>query len=205
MFNLSFYFSRFTSDRSNISELDATRYGLHAEQQINLRGICTVNANAQLQTKDAELYLQKLYCGTVSAEFDYIESEAEQEWLQENYEKYLFAPIANDTKCEILELVVRSQVWDQYMAKKFPTYKRYGGEGAETALAFFRQIFSSATDADLQHIILGMPHRGKLNLLTTMLNTRPAKIFRKVRGLSEFPDDAKCMGDIASHFRKCFI
>lgn len=189
---------------SNIAELDATRYGLHTEQYINLRGICDSNANAQ-QTKDVELYLKKLYCGTVSAEFDYIESEPEQEWLQVNYEKYLVVPAANETKCAILELMVRAQVWDQYVAKKFPTYKRYGGEGAETMFAFFRQIFSSATDADLQHIVLGMPHRGKLNLLTTMLNTRPAKIFRKVRGLSEFPDDAKCMGDIASHFREFSI
>lgn len=80
---------------------------------------------------------------------------------------------------------------------------RYGGEGAESMLAFFQQIFVSATDQEIGTIVLAMPHRGKLNLLTTMLNTRPAKMFRKFKGLPEFPDDLhNVMCDIASHFSK---
>ena len=54
--------------------------------------------------------------------------------------------------------------------------------------------------AEIEHIILGMPHRGKLNLLTLMLQTKPVKIFRKFRGYPEFPSSAKAMCDIASHF-----
>lgn len=56
--------------------------------------------------------------------------------------------------------------------------------------------------AGIQNVILGMPHRGKLNLLTTMLETRPAKIFRKFKGQPEFLDDTGVMCDIASHFRE---
>lgn len=183
--------------------MNTQRYGLQSDQNVNVQGIINANNNtcSSWKIKDIEMLLQQLYCGTVSAEFDFIESEHEREWLQENYEKYLQTPISNDVKTQILELMIKSQAWDHYLAKKHPNYKRYGGEGAETKMAFFRQIFVSSTDMNLQHIILGMPHRGKLNLLTIMLNTRPAKIFRKIRGFSEFPDDAKCMGDIASHFR----
>lgn len=91
------------------------------------------------------------------------------------------------------------------MAVKFPTVKRYGGEGAESMLAFFRQIFYSSINDEIEHIVMAMPHRGKANLLTTMLKTRPAKIFKKFKGFPEFPKEAKAMCDIVSHFRKLFI
>lgn len=133
----------------------------------------------------------------------YIESENEREWLAENYEKTL--SIINFTvedKIKFLDLLLKSQIWDNFLATKFPTVKRYGAEGAESMLAFFEQILVLSVNDDLSDIVLGMPHRGKLNALTTILNTRPAKIFRKLKGLSEFPGDAKAMGDIVSHFRK---
>lgn len=55
---------------------------------------------------------------------------------------------------------------------------------------------------DIQNIVLGMPHRGKLNLLTTMLKTSPSKILKKFKGFPEFPENVKAMCDIASHFSK---
>lgn len=198
------FFFFFNKTPRHIYELNTKRYGLQNEQKINVHGIINSDISSSIEINDCELLLKQLYCGTVSVEYDFIESEHEREWLQENYEKYLQESISNDVKNQIIELMIKSQAWDHYLAKKHPNYKRYGGEGAETALAFFRQIFDSSTEMNLQHIVLGMPHRGKLNLLTVMLNTRPAKIFHKIRGLSELPDDAKCMGDIASHFRKFF-
>lgn len=54
----------------------------------------------------------------------------------------------------------------------------------------------------MEHIVLGMPHRGRNNLLTTMLNVRPAKFFKKYQGNSEFASDSGAMGDVASHYGK---
>lgn len=69
-------------------------------------------------------------------------------------------------------------------------------------MSFFRQLMLLASENDVKNIVLAMPHRGKLNLLTTMLKTPPAKIFHKFKGFPEFPSDVKAMGDIASHFRE---
>lgn len=154
---------------------------------------------------DAKDFLHRTYCGDTSIEFAYIESECEREWLAERYEKSIGATetrINDNSKRAILELLLKSQAWDHFLATKFPTVKRYGGEGAESMMAFFWQLLRSAAAHDVKDIVLGMPHRGKLNLLTTMLQTRPAKIFRKLKGLAEFPDDVKAMGDIPSHFRE---
>jgi probable 2-oxoglutarate dehydrogenase E1 component DHKTD1 len=72
-------------------------------------------------------------------------------------------------------------------------------------LAFFRSLFINAAKCEIDTIVLGMPHRGRLNLLTTMFKQRPAKIFRKFKGLPEFDNDAKAMMDIASHFSKLLL
>lgn len=166
-----------------------------------MRGIIATEDNVA-SVKHVEEFLKATYCGLVSAEFSFIESEHEREWLAENYEKALHQNVSSHAKKEIAELLIRSQAWDNFLATKFPSVKRYGAEGAESMMAFFRQIFQSSVDDGLENIVLGMPHRGKLNLLTTMLQTRPAKIFNKFKGRPEFPADAKAMCDIASHFRE---
>lgn len=138
----------------------------------------------------------------MGAEFTYIESEHEREWLAHRFEELMATKLDSTSKHEIATLLIKSQAWDNFLATKFPTVKRYGAEGAEAMLAFFRQIFTLATAQQMEHLVLAMPHRGKLNLLTTLLDTPPAKIFHKFKGNPEFPSDAKAMCDIASHFRK---
>lgn len=85
---------------------------------------------------------------------------------------------------------------------KIKKNKKILGEGAESLMSFFRQLMLLASQNEVKNLVLAMPHRGKLNLLTTLFNTPPAKIFHKFKGFPEFPSDVKAMGDIASHFRK---
>lgn len=182
--------------------MELHRYGLNEDQIHNFRGILN-NDIANGTVRQAQDFLNRTYCGNISIEYSYIESEHEREWLVENYEKFVAnADISIGTKKEILELLLKSQTWDQFLATKFPRVKRYGGEGAESMMPFFRQLILLATQNEVNNIVLAMPHRGKLNLLTTMLKTPPAKFFHKFKGFSEFPSDVKAMGDIASHFRK---
>lgn len=96
--------------------------------------------------------------------------------------------------------MLQSQTFDNFLAIKFVSVKRYGGEGAESMMAFFYEFFRLAAEHSLENIVLCMPHRGRLNLLTGLLNFPPEKLFRKLRGLPEFPDDAQATGDVASHF-----
>lgn len=84
--------------------------------------------------------------------FPYIQSEFEKEWLAEKYENLSSTNISKDTKLEILELITKSQTWDNFLATKFPTVKRYGGEGAESMLAFFREIFVLTAESKITFI-----------------------------------------------------
>lgn len=184
-----------------LPQIEFERYGLSENEKKSFAGI--LNANETNGTvSEAKEFLQKVYCGETSMEYSHIESEYEREWLIANYESSIgnFS-VDPRTKHELLELLIKSQLWDNFLGTKFPSLKRYGGEGAESMMAFFWQIMQSSASADLSDIVIGMPHRGRLNVLTTLMKTRPAKIFRKLKGLPEFPRDAKFMGDVVSHFR----
>lgn len=182
--------------------LEYSRYGLSRYDSVDLLGVVSSDTTSALTVEQLEQLLQQIYCGTSSIELAYIENEHEREWLTENYEQLFHSILATSNKKEIAELLLKSQAFDNFLATKFPTVKRYGGEGAESIMAFYRQLFLCAAEADLSNIVVGMPHRGKLNVLTTLFQTRPVKIFRKFKGLPEFPADAKAMCDIANHFSK---
>ncbi|XP_036324066.1 probable 2-oxoglutarate dehydrogenase E1 component DHKTD1 homolog, mitochondrial isoform X2 [Rhagoletis pomonella] len=198
--------------QSTIDELNPQFYGLAPEQTVQPQGLISgpqlTVGGAKTVARLAQL-LEEIYCGdTISAEFHYIESLEEREWLAHHFERLVAGhqqqdaefTISNDARRQIAELLIKSQTWDNFMAIRFASVKRYGGEGAESLLAFYWQLLRSAVQVDISDLVVAMPHRGRLPLQTVMLNMRPAKIFHKLSGESEFPDDAQAMSDTLSHF-----
>jgi probable 2-oxoglutarate dehydrogenase E1 component DHKTD1 len=87
------------------------------------------------------------------------------------------------------------------MTKKFPQVKRYGLEGAESMMIALDVIFQNACAQDLRDVVVCMPHRGRLNLLTDLLKFNPTGVFAKVKGVPEYPSTEShvCTGDVLSH------
>ncbi|XP_040172310.1 probable 2-oxoglutarate dehydrogenase E1 component DHKTD1 homolog, mitochondrial [Anopheles arabiensis] len=171
-----------------LPELQYARYGLGAGDRIDPRGLLNVPAAQQpLSMAELDALLARMYCGSCSIELAFIESEQEREWLAGRYEQLFQHELTVGERRELAELMLKSQAFDQFLAVKFPTVKRYGGEGAESMMAFYWELFRSAGEHELRNVVIGMPHRGKLNVLTTMFGTRPAKIFKKFKGHPEFP------------------
>lgn len=195
-------------NREYITELEMARFGLSKDQELsNLEGLVAFDKSVIKTAGDLKNKLNQTYCQNVSAEFAFIEDEHERRWFAESYEKMVEekSTVSSETKRDLARLLIQFQSFDNFMNIKLPSIKRYGGEGAESMVAFFRTLFSSAANDDVDTIVLGMPHRGKLNSLTTVFNQRPAKIFRKYKGLPEFGSDAKAMMDIPNHFSKLLI
>lgn len=192
-------------EKEFVPELSSSRYGLSESQQLSSLAGLIAFGDAEIKTvTDLRRKLDETYCGSVSAEFSYIEDEYEREWFAENFEKLLEhkSNITNEERRELATELLQFQEFDRFMNAKLPSIKRYGGEGSESSLAFFKQLLVSAANDDVSTVVLGMPHRGKLNCLATIFKQRPAKIFRKYRGLPEFTDDVKAMMDITNHFRE---
>lgn len=188
-------------NKERVPELEIARYGLDVNQAVTrLAGIVSFNDSKIRTIGDLRVKLNEAYCDNVSAEFSFIDSEFEREWFTENYEKMIEEKVTDDEKRTLAMEMLKFQELDRFMNVKMPAIKRYGGEGAEGMVAFFGNLLRSAANSDASHIVLGMPHRGKLNSLATIFKHRPARIFRKYRGLPEFQENVKAMMDIPNHF-----
>ncbi|KAJ8925254.1 hypothetical protein NQ315_009082 [Exocentrus adspersus] len=188
----------FTKTSSVVPELDIQRYGFSENDKVRFKGI--INSDKEEGTiGEAIDFLSKAYCKTVAAEFLYLESEEEREWFSKELEALTYKTLNKDTKISIAKELLKSQTFDNFLAKKFTGVKRYGGEGAESMMAFFSEIFRLSSQDTIEEIVLAMPHRGRLNLLTGMLNFPPSQMFSKLKGQPDFPSKYRCTGDVLSH------
>ncbi|XP_077286387.1 putative 2-oxoadipate dehydrogenase complex component E1 homolog [Arctopsyche grandis] len=184
---------------ARLPELNPDRFGLSNTDVFDFRGILNVPTIGGT-IDDALTILDKLYSGPLSSEFSYLESEHEREWFAHRIEGINNEELSNEEKIDIAKEMLKSQAWDNFLAVKFAQVKRYGGEGAESMMAFFTELFKLTSKDTIETVVLGMPHRGKLNLLTGLLQCPPNKIFMKYRGIPEFPASTKAMCDIPNHY-----
>ncbi|XP_049578320.1 2-oxoadipate dehydrogenase complex component E1 [Syngnathus scovelli] len=154
---------------------------------------------AEASAEEVRAYLEEAYCGHLSLETSQLSSAEEREWMADRFEELRTAAFSSDERRTLAELMLESQEFDRFLATKFSTVKRYGGEGAESMMVFFHELFRHSAQSGVTDVVLGMPHRGRLNLLTGLLKFPPELMFRKMRGLSEFPDTSPATGDVLSH------
>ncbi|KAM3926433.1 2-oxoadipate dehydrogenase complex component E1 isoform 2-T2 [Leptodactylus fuscus] len=144
-------------------------------------------------------YLDHTYCGQVSIETSQLQSLEEQEWFSRRFEELKRESFSTEEKKHLARLMLECQEFDHFLGAKFSTVKRYGGEGAESMMGFFHEMFKMCSFSGVTDVVIGMPHRGRLNLLTGLLQFPPELMFRKMRGLSEFPENSAAIGDVLSH------
>ena len=153
---------------------------------------------------DLAATLKSLYCGTTAIEAEYIECEAEKEWLYNKYEEVKATRLTEPERRQLAEEMLKSQAYDNYLASKFASVKRYGGEGGEAMVGFYTELLRKANKDGVADIVLGMAHRGRLNLMTGLMQFPPVEMFRKMKGLPEFPADQAGAGDVLSHLTSSF-
>ncbi|MGH0165811.1 UNVERIFIED_CONTAM: hypothetical protein FKN15_051067 [Acipenser sinensis] len=154
---------------------------------------------AEGSLEDVLQYLNHTYCGHMSIETSQLQTLEEREWFAQRFEELKKVVFTPEERRQLATLMLQSQEFDHFLATKFATVKRYGGEGAESMTGFFYELFRLAAYSEVTDVITGMPHRGRLNLLTGLLQFPPELMFRKIRGLSEFPENSSAIGDVLSH------
>lgn len=188
-----------------VPELKLSNYGLVSGQPLSgdLHGLLAAAATSAGETltsvDDLVSWLRRTYCGHLAAEFCHAATLEEREWFADFFETVQHRVVPTDTRVELAKLMLRCQAFDHFLAAKFATTKRYGGEGAESMMAVFLETFRSAAQENIQDVIMCMPHRGRNNVLTCLLKFPPALMLRKIKGLREFPPDVRGSGDVLSH------
>ncbi|TYZ64557.1 hypothetical protein PybrP1_008624 [[Pythium] brassicae (nom. inval.)] len=144
--------------------------------------------------------LQQAYCGKLGFEFEHVSAPEERAWLAAAAEALdQQFPVLPSELRNAYTSMLSADVFEAFMAKKFASFKRYSGEGAEAMLPAVSAVLSAAAGAGVSDVVLGMPHRGRLALLVSLLEYPAHKLFYKVQGHSEFPAGFRGVDDVTSH------
>lgn len=154
----------------------------------------------ELTLKELKDKLQKMYSGTIGVEYMHIQNAEQKAWLQERIEDYQARfKMSAEHKMEILHSLMRAEHFEKFLHVKFPGTKRFGLDGGESSIACLTAILHRAFDYKVEEIILGMSHRGRLNVLHNIIGKSAKAIFSEFQGTSPHPEGMQGSGDVKYH------
>ncbi|WP_018616822.1 2-oxoglutarate dehydrogenase E1 component [Segetibacter koreensis] len=152
--------------------------------------------NASL--KDIIAHLQKCYTASVGVEYSGLNDQEKIEWLGNEVENEFHKPLSLDQKKNILEKLNQGVIFEKFLHTKYVGQKRFSLEGGETTIAALDAIINTAADFGVQEVVIGMAHRGRLNVLANILGKTYEQIFSEFEG-SAIPDTTMGSGDVKYH------
>jgi len=127
--------------------------------------------------------LEQTYCGSVGAEYIHLNDEAEQAWVQQRMESTRSNPsFSNGVKRRILDRLVAAEGLEKYLGTKYPGTKRFGLEGGESFIPCMAELIHRAGSAGVRETVIGMAHRGRINVLVNLMGKNPAELFDEFEG-----------------------
>lgn len=143
-------------------------------------------------------HLQKVYATHVGIEFKYISNQEKVNWLTAEMEKKFSEPLPLEKKRRILEKLNQGVMFEKFLHTKYVGQKRFSLEGGETTIAALDAIISTAADHDVQEVVIGMAHRGRLNVLANIMGKTYEQIFSEFEGTAKV-DQTMGSGDVKYH------
>jgi len=185
-------------ERPPIPELDPASYGFtDADMDVVFNISNTYFGQETASLRDLLNFLRDTYCRSIGAEFMYIGDPAEKRWLQEKLESIRSTPTFNkDKKLQILDRLTAAEGLERYLHTKYVGAKRFSLEGSESFIASIDETIQRAGENGVQEIVIGMAHRGRLNVLVNTLGKSPQDLFEEFEG--KHADDLPS-GDVKYH------
>ncbi len=142
--------------------------------------------------------LKSIYTGHVGVEYGYILKQDRREWLQKELETKLDEPLPLPSRRRILEKLNQGVIFEKFLHTKYIGQKRFSLEGGETTIAALDTIIDVGVEHGVQEVVIGMAHRGRLNVLANILGKTYEQIFSEFEGTS-IPDQTMGSGDVKYH------
>ncbi|MCJ1426863.1 2-oxoglutarate dehydrogenase E1 component [Sticta canariensis] len=140
---------------------------------------------------------ERLYCGSYGVEYIHIPDREECDWIRNRTEIPSPYKYSVDEKRRILDRLIWSSNFESFLATKYPNDKRFGLEGAETLVPGMKALIDRSVDYGIKDIVIGMPHRGRLNVLSNVVRKPNESIFSEFGGSAEPSDEGS--GDVKYH------
>jgi 2-oxoglutarate dehydrogenase E1 component len=185
-------------ERPSIPELDPSFYDFTEGDHANIYSVAnTYFGFEQATLRDILKALRDTYCGAIGAEFMYMSDPAQKRWLQEKLETSRSKPnYSAEKKKRILDKLTAAEGLERYLHTRYVGQKRFSLEGGESFIASMDTLVQGAGAAGIQEIVIGMAHRGRLNVLVNTLGKMPKDLFAEFEG--HHADDLPS-GDVKYH------
>jgi len=186
------------TERPSIPELEPSFYGFSdADLETVFNTSNTFFGRETMPLRELLNALRETYCGTIGAEYMYITDQAEKRWWQEKLESVRSKPnFTAEKKKHILERLTAAEGLERFLHTKYVGQKRFSLEGGESFIAAMDELIQQAGTKGVQEIVIGMAHRGRLNVLVNTLGKMPKDLFAEFEHTA--PEDLPA-GDVKYH------
>jgi len=167
------------TERAAIPDLEPSFYGFtDADQETVFDTSNTFFGKNRMSLRELLNALRETYCGTLGAEYMYTSEQAEKRWWQQKLEAIRGKPtFSAEKKKAILERLTAAEGLERYLHTKYVGQKRFSLEGGESFIAAIEELIQSAGAQGVQEVVIGMAHRGRLNVLVNTMRKLPADLF----------------------------
>ena len=185
---------------TDTSELDPASYGFGPDDFDRPIFLDFVLGLETSTIREILAILRRTYCGTFAVQYMHISDPQEKAWLQQRIEgKDKEIQFTREGKVAILKKLIEAEAFERFLHKRFPGTKRFGLDGGEALVPAMEQIIKRGGSLGVQDIVLGMPHRGRLNVLAAVMGKPYRVIFHEFQGGSSLPSDIEGSGDVKYH------
>jgi 2-oxoglutarate dehydrogenase E1 component len=184
-------------EKPAVPELDPAFYGLTDADLDTVFRTGTLVGPAQMTLRELLAFLRETYCGTIGVEYMYMTDPVQKRWVQERIESIRAKPSYDAAyKKHILERLTAAETLEKYLHTKYVGQKRFSLEGGESLIPLLDHLLQNAGKAGVQELVIGMAHRGRLNVLVNTLGKMPKLLFAEFEGE---PDEGVLSGDVKYH------
>ncbi len=163
-----------------IPELDPQFYGLTEEDMGTVFNTGSLVGPEFSPLRKILQLLQRIYCGSVGVEYMYMTDTEQKRWIQTRLEGARSQPdFSDEYKRHILERLSAAEGLEKYLHTRYVGQKRFSGEGGESIIPLLDNLLQRAGKVDVQEVVIGMAHRGRLNVLVNTLGKMPADLFQE--------------------------
>ncbi|QIA63890.1 2-oxoglutarate dehydrogenase E1 component [Vibrio astriarenae] len=184
--------------RPPVAELDPAFHSLNEddlEETFNVGSFAIGQETMKL--RDIYSALKKTYCGSIGAEYMHMTDTEQKRWIQQRLESVVGQPSFDlDEKRTFLEELTAAEGLERYLGAKFPGAKRFSLEGGDALIPMTKELIRHAGKSGMREVVIGMAHRGRLNMLVNVLGKKPQDLFDEFAGKH---DETWGTGDVKYH------
>ncbi|MCF6765983.1 2-oxoglutarate dehydrogenase E1 component [Thiotrichales bacterium 19S3-7] len=168
-------------DSQDVPDLALAFHGLSASDLDCEFNAGSITGHKPLKLKEIIKKLEAIYCGSIGSEYMHITETAEKMWLRERLEETK-RPISNERKLWLLKRLSAAEGLEKYLGMRYVGQKRFSLEGGECLIPIFDRMIEKAGDYNVKEFIIGMAHRGRLNVLVNIMGKSPQELFKEFEG-----------------------